>query len=198
MGIVVTLKRLIPVEQALFRLSLFFGFHIDERIVVSWQKCCPLPAQSEVGDGISTTRMTLQETNKQLTSNTAWKVGRSFVIWVGLMVDTGNSEWWSWLFLVLAVGRWSKSNIRAFDDFCLLQQKYFANLFSSPLSFASAKESGKEKQSRFWCGTFPLSTITRPKSPFRKITTLITLHRITSKTLWRVYVVHLTPGGCSK
>ena len=68
-GLVVTFTRLMPLTQLLARLILFLPFQKELTTKVSWQKCWPLPAQSELGDGTSTTRMTLHELQMRMIEN---------------------------------------------------------------------------------------------------------------------------------
>ena len=61
MGLVVTFTLLMPLGHKLFRSRLFLPFHSDVVMVVSWQKCCPDPAQSALGESTSKTLIALQE-----------------------------------------------------------------------------------------------------------------------------------------
>ena len=62
-GFVVNFTLLIPFGHPLGRFSLFFDFHMDVRIVVSWLTCWPVPAQSALGEATSTILMTLHESS---------------------------------------------------------------------------------------------------------------------------------------
>jgi len=83
-GFVVSFTRLMPFGHPLGRFCLFFDFQIDVRIVVSWQKCWPEPAQSAEGESTSTILIMLQEPS----TNTLVSVRNSAVIFFCELVLT--------------------------------------------------------------------------------------------------------------